>query len=171
MITLSLSFHFPWTKLRAKALDILLQVCMTQSLYWLPWTSCFFLLLQNQVFKGCWKNLTPIDPAITLHFFMVCYFYCAWHCESRGQGPIKTGYQKLEKSEFIPPSPLDAVTALASHCSLFKLNLDPATQKKKKHYCLLYSLLMKKKALPSIYSDINLISITKTVLQNIGHKI
>lgn len=131
MITLSLSFHFPWTKLRAKALDILLQVCMTQSLYWLPWTSCFFLLLQNQVFKGCWKNLTPIDPAITLHFFMVCYFYCAWHCESRGQGPIKTGYQKLEKSEFIPPSPLDAVTALASHCSLFKLNLDPATQKKK----------------------------------------
>lgn len=143
---------------------LLLQVCMTQSLYWLPHTSCFFLLLKNQVFKGCWKNLTPIDPAIKLHFFMVYYFYCAWHCESQGQGPIKTGYQKLKESEFIPPSPLYAVAELASHCLLFKSNLDPTGQKIR-NFAVLFPL-MEKTAIPSIYSVINLISTTKNILQN-----
>lgn len=108
--------------------------CMTQSLYWLPQTPCFLLLLKNQVFKGCWKNLTPIDLAIKLHFFMVCYFYCIWHCESRGQGPIKTSYQKLKESEFIPPSPLYAVAELTSHCLLFKTNFDPTRKKKKRNF-------------------------------------
>lgn len=131
---------------------------MTQSLYWLPWTSCFFLLLQNQVFKGCWKNLTPIDPAITLRFYMVCYFYCAWHCESRGQGLIKTGYQKLEESEFLSPSPLDAVTRLASHCSLFKSNLDLATHKKRNFtafFCLYWWKRKPYPLFPAHKSDIH----------------
>lgn len=165
---------FSSAKLRAKLSPILLlQVCTTQSLYWSPRTSCFSLLLQNQVCGGCWKSLTPIDPAIKLHFCTVGCFCCARHHESGGQGPIKTGYQKQEESEFVPPSPLGAVTTLASYCLLFKSNLDPAAPKKKKKkeeelYCLLYSLLMKKKALRSIYRVTNLPSITKTILHNIG---
>lgn len=147
---------------------LLFQVFTTQSLYWLPQTSFFFLLLKNQVFKGCWRNLTQIDPAIKLHFFMVCYFYCAWHCESRGQGPIKTGYGKLKESEFIPP--LYAVAELASHCLLFKSNFDP-TQKKKDILLLSLFPLMEKTAMPSICSVINLISITNNILQNIDPNI
>jgi len=36
--------------------------------------------------------------------------------KGRGQGPIKTSYQKLEECEFIMPSPEVAVTTLATPC-------------------------------------------------------
>lgn len=79
-----------------------------------------------------------------------------------------------KESEFLSPSPLDVMIRFASHCSLFKSNLDLETKKPgTKKGTLLPSLFStdEKESLTLYFQLINLISITKTNLKNIGPKI